>query len=116
MRKKPILELLLVITLPIYCHAQTSTGPQVEFWPALNTVFETSSRSRVTAILERHTGEDSFYEQKKVGAIFSTRVKRIVNFADHIDKDNEYHLVVGGGYEFLRTDQGNGIRSEHRIL
>ena len=113
MKKKSILVLFSVIAFPICCFPQI---PEKEFWPALNAVFETSSRSRITALIERHTGEESFYEQTKVGAIFNYRAKKILNFTDHIDKDNESHLVLGGGYEFLRTDQGNGTKDEHRIL
>ena len=116
MKMKSILVLFSVLTFPICCSAQTDPGAEKEFWPALNATFETSSRTRSSSTLERHTGEDSFYEQTKLGAVFNYRVKKIFNFADQIDKDNEYHLVLGGGYDFLRTEQSSGTRSEDRIL
>src|SRR5688572_11946719 len=110
MKMRSILVLFSVLTFPICGSAQTDPAPDKEFWPTLNAIFETSSRSRIAALIERHTGEDTFYEQTKVGATFNYRVKKLLNFADHIDKDNEYHLVLGSGYEFLRTDQGNGTK------
>lgn len=116
LRMKALLVFMSIITVPLCCSAQSSSNSEAEVWPAISATFEVTSRSRVKVSYDRHKGEDSFYNQNKVGAIFSFRMKRIVSFIDHVDQENEYHLVLGSGYEFLRTDQGNGVKSEHRLL
>ena len=44
-------------------------------------------------------------------------MKRILKrHRDDINEENEYNLVVGGGYEFLKTNQINSTKVEHRVL
>jgi Protein of unknown function (DUF2490) len=107
----------LSVIIPLSCKAQSQPDRANEFWPALNATFEVGARSRVKAIVEKHNGEDEAFKQWKVGAVFSHRMKRIVKPRQgDIDEENEYNLVVGAGYEFLRTDQNSGTKDEHRIL
>jgi hypothetical protein len=113
--------ILLVSVLTLICQwsavlCQTS-GESKQFWPTFNSSFELSKRSRITANVENHNGEDAPYDQWKVGAVFSYRLKEIGEYRRHdVDKENEYNLVLGGGYEFLRTDQNGSKKNEHRIL
>ena len=94
-----------------------TTGESNQFWPTFNASFELGKRSRISATAEKHNGEDAPYDQWKVGAVFSYRVNRIGEYLRHdVDKENEYNLVLGGGYEFLRTDQNGGQKNEHRVL
>ncbi|PWT94198.1 MAG: hypothetical protein C5B55_03060 [Blastocatellia bacterium] len=100
------------------CLAQTQ-DPQVanQFWPSLNVNFELNSRARITGVVEKHSGEDAFYEQAKFGVTFSYRMRRIRKhlFGD-VDKENEYNLSVAVGYEFRETDDGGTIKHENRLL
>ena len=94
-----------------------SSGESNQFWPTLNASFELGKRSRITTTIEKHNGEDAPYDQWKFAAIFSHRINRIGEYLRHdVDKENEYNLVLGGGYEFLRTDQNGRQKNEHRIL
>jgi hypothetical protein len=44
-------------------------------------------------------------------------MKRMLQELRHeIDEDKKYNLVVGGGYEFIQTDQNTSKKREHRII
>ena len=66
---------------------------------------------------EKHDGEDLAFSQNKVGSVFSYRMKRMLERLRHdIDDENHYNLTVGGGYEFVETEQPSGTKREHRIM
>ena len=112
---------LLVVTLLFVAQSGAAqsgnTGPSTQAWGALNASFELSEKTRITAILEKHNGEEGAYGQEKIGAVFSYRKKR---FGQHlrgdVDKENEYNLILGAGYEFIRTNQNASSKYEHRLL
>jgi hypothetical protein len=115
-RVRLLVSTILFLSLSSAAQSQTSDESK-QFWPAFNASFELSSRSRITAILEKHKGEDSLFDQWKVGAIFTVRVRRLGQQLRHdVDKENEYNLVLGGGYQFVKTDQNGGNKDEHRLL
>jgi len=110
------LAITLFISLP--CGAQSgNTGPSTQAWGALNASFELSEKTRLTAVVEKHNGEEGDYGQEKIGAVFSYRMRR---FGKHlrgdVDKENEYNLILGAGYELIVTDQNRGSRREQRLL
>jgi len=112
--------LLAVATLIFFSRAPAQAGnpePSNQVWIAVNASFELSERARITAIFEKHNGEDGAFGENKVGALFGYRMRR---FSSHLtsdnDKEKEYNLTVGGGYEFITTgDSGVGKR-EHRVV
>src|SRR6185369_9807635 len=112
---------LALIVLPGWtmpCAAQSdNTGPSTQAWGALNASFELSETTRLTAVVEKHNGEEGDYGQEKIGAVFSYRMRR---FGKHlrgdVDKENEYNLILGAGYELIVTDQNRGSRREQRLL
>jgi hypothetical protein len=121
-QRRPIRTALLLIAIGfsgLPCRAQSSsTEPANQLWATFNASFELSERTRITAIFEKHNGEDdSLFGQQKVGVLFGYRMKR---FGKHLtgdnDKENEYNLIVGGGYEFLITDQSGSSKREHRLV
>ena len=96
---------------------QAETNATQQFWPSLNVTFEPGSRTYIQVIEEEHYGEDAAYQQWKVGTLVSYRLKRIIKpLLGDIDKENEYNLAVGGGYEFIKTDERGSYKQEHRIV
>lgn len=111
-----LVAVLLFIGLPSAAQSG-STAPSTQAWGALNASFELSERTRITALFEKHNGEEGGYAQEKIGAVFSYRVKRVgTHLRGDIDKENEYNLILGAGYEFIATDQNGSSKREHRLL
>jgi uncharacterized protein DUF2490 len=96
---------------------QTPAGAASEFWPAVKTSIELRRQTRLQLSAGKQDGEDFDYQQWKVGAMLSYRMKRILKLprAD-ADEENEHYLVIGAGYEYLRTNQNDTTKSEHRII
>jgi Protein of unknown function (DUF2490) len=107
---------VLLIALP--CAAQSSSaGPSTQAWGSLNASFELSEKTRITALVEKHNGEEGAYGQWKTGAVFSYRMRRYgKHLHGDIDKENDYNLILGAGYEFIVTDQNGSSKREHRLL
>jgi hypothetical protein len=109
-----LVGLLLLVNGPVL--AQTSTAEK-ELWPALRLNFNVQPRLGVQMFAENHDGEDASLSQWKLGAIISYRMSRILTkLRDDIDEENKYNLVIGGGYEFVKTNQTNSIKREHRVM
>jgi hypothetical protein len=120
-RQDLIRSALLVLTVLLVAQSGAAqsgtTGPATQAWGALNASFELSEKTRITAVVEKHNGEEGGYGQEKIGAVFSYRMKR---FGKHlrgdVDRENEYNLILGAGYEFITTDQNGSSKREHRLL
>jgi Protein of unknown function (DUF2490) len=114
---KRILGTTLLIVL--YC-AQASAQTQEQFWeawPSVKANFELRSRMRLQLFGELENGEEFPFLQWKAGALFNYRMKRILRLRQaDIDEEHDHALVVGGGYEFLDTAQGDKKKREHRII
>ena len=91
--------------------------PANQLWSTVNASFELSERSRLTAIFEKHNGEEGDFGEEKIGAVFSYRMTRISrHLTGDNDKENEYNLILGAGYLFIVNNQSNGRKDEHRLL
>jgi hypothetical protein len=118
-KAKPILS----IAVALLClggsgaSAQNSVPPATEFWPKLNLNFDLRPRTRLQVMVAKENGEEFGFSQLKTGATISQRMKRIVRrHTDNADEENDYNLVVGVGYEYLRTTQDGGVKHENRLL
>jgi hypothetical protein len=88
-----------------------------ETWPAIRATFDLKPRLGVLVYAEKHNGEDGSLAQWKLGTTLNFRMRRILKrHRDDIDEENEYNLVVGGGYEFIKTNQINSTKVEHRVI
>jgi hypothetical protein len=96
---------------------QTPTGTSSEFWPSLKANIDLRPKTSLQLWVEKHNGEDDSSLQWKVGALLSYRMKRILKLRrSDIDEENEHTLVVGVGYEYLRTTQSDKTKIENRII
>jgi hypothetical protein len=110
-----ILFILLPLTATV-TRAQTSASEK-EVWPQIIASFELAPKTRVQVYAQRQNGEEFAYLQTKLGAMLNYRMKRLVKLPhDDIDKENEYTVVVGAGYEYLQTDQNGNPKHENRLI
>lgn len=116
-RRSVFVVVAVVLSMSCNTQAQTTT-PANEFWPAINATFDLHSRVGVQVYAEKHNGEDVSLVQWKVGTLLSYRLKRILKtHREDIDEENEYNLVIAGGYEFVQTDQNvSSTKREHRVI
>lgn len=116
-RTSVLIAACLLLAINASAFGQTSIATN-ELWPAFRANFDVRPRLGVQATIEKHDGEDGELEQWKVAAIVNYRVRRILKklLEDDIDGDNHYNLVLGGGYEYVRTTQTSGTKREHRII
>lgn len=100
------------------CDAQTSEPDQRQVWSSLYVNYDLNDRIRLQAIAEKHNGEDASYNQTRIGGLVSYRMKRIVEqlHDDNNDDEDRYNLVIGAGYQYLKTDQSATYKQEHRII
>jgi len=106
----------LLLTISARAFGQTSNSA-TEAWPAVRANIDVQPRIGVQVTAEKHNGEDAAESQWKVGAILNYRMRQILTrLRDDIDAENHYNLVVGGGYEFIQTNQINGTKREHRVI
>jgi hypothetical protein len=115
-RKTVLIAIGLLLLRNGCAFGQTSSAAN-ELWPAFRANFDVRPRLGAQVTVEKHDGEDAALAQWKVGAIVNYRMSRIFKrLLEDIDGDNQYNLVLGGGYEYIKTTQTSGTKREHRIV
>lgn len=85
-----------------------------EVWPKLSATFDLRPKTRLQLFGGSQDGGDF---QWSGGAIVSYRMRRLVKvLGTDIDDENEHLLVLGAGYEYLRTIESDKTKSENRII
>src|SRR5271167_1935304 len=95
--------------------AQTSSS-ETEIWPEGDVHIQLPSHLRVLAFTGLEQGIGFPFQQWYSAAALGYQFKPILR--EHllnIDPDKEHYLVLGGGYEFLRTAQSGVVHHENRI-
>jgi hypothetical protein len=96
--------------------AQTP-ATEKEVWPKLSAALEVRPQMRLQVYTQLQNGEDFPYLQWNIGVMGSYRMRRIVHQGETgIDDEDEHQLVIGGGYEYLRTIQSGKTKPENRII
>jgi hypothetical protein len=112
-------RILLVVSFLLFLLNGSTMGQTAgkEFWPKLTGAVELGPKTRIQFWVQRQDGEDFDFNEWKVGALVSYRVKRILKpHLGDIDEENEHTLVLGGGYQYSRTDQNDTTKREHRMI
>ena len=111
------LTLIAVFCLPARGQSQAD-ATNGEFWPALDVHIQLPDHYRLLGFVESKKGEDFSYQQLDAGLGFGYQWKRFSKpHLENIDPDKEYTLVLGGGYEYLRTLQaGKNTSYENRLV
>lgn len=109
------LEFLLLITFGAGALAQSDTV--AEFWPAVDAHVQLADNYRLLGFVGMRKGEESEYQQVNGGLAFGYQWKKITKtHYENIDPDKEHILLLGGGYEFLRTVQSGKPKDEDRAV
>jgi hypothetical protein len=92
-----------------------TTGTEV--WPEVDAHVQLPSHLRLIAYGGTQQGVGFPYQQWYAAAGLGHQFKPILkSHLDNIDPDKEHHLVVGGGYEFFRTNQSGKTKDESRLI
>jgi hypothetical protein len=111
--------IILFILLPLTAmvtRAQTSASEK-EVWPQVIASFELTPKTRLQVYGQRQNGEEFGYLQNKFGAMMNFSMRRLIKLPhEEIDKENEYTVVIGAGYEYLQTNQNGDAKRENRLV
>jgi len=116
---KIIAGLALIAVSCLYARGQSpDSTTNGEFWPAVDVHIQLPDHYRLLGFVESKRGENFPYQQLDAGLGIGYQWKRISKpHLENIDPDKEFRLVVGGGYEYLRTLQaGKNTSYENRLV
>ncbi len=96
---------------------QSSTSPtENEAWPEADAHVQLPSSWRVLSFVGLEQAAGYPFQQWYVAAGIGRQVKPILRpHWENIDPDKEHYLILGVGYEFLRTTQAGQVKHEDRI-
>ena len=113
---------VLMATVPATGFCSTvlaQSGPsntEAQVWPEVDAHFELQSRLRLLLFSGVEQGIDFPYCQANGAAAIGYQLKPFLKaHPKNIDPDKEHHLVLGMGYEFLRTVQSGKAQDEDRV-
>lgn len=97
--------------------AQSSANTtENEVWPEADLHVQLPSNWRVLTFLGLEQAVGYPFQQWYVAAALGYQFKPILKpHLENIDPDKEHYILLGGGYEFLRTNQSGEIKHEDRI-
>jgi hypothetical protein len=121
MRRNCLLKFLLGATvLLVFCSGAAGQSPpsdtEAQVWPEGDVHLQLPSHLRVLALTGLEQGVGFSFQQWYAAAAVGYQFKPILR--EHllnIDPDKEHYLVLGGGYEFLRTVQSGVVKHENRV-
>jgi hypothetical protein len=115
----PLLRVLLRLAIITLCNsgaAGQSRSTDVELDPEMDAHVQFASNLRLLAFGGLTQGVSFDYQQFYAAAAVGYQWKPILKpHLINIDPDKEHYVVVGGGYEFLRTNQSEKIKDENRM-
>ena len=110
------LALMMIICAQSFAQSQAS-GTYGELRPELETHFQLRDNVRLLGFFESENGVDFDYRQLDTGLRLGYQRKEITKpHLQNIDPDKEYTLLLGGGYEYLNTDQLGKTKYENRMM
>jgi Protein of unknown function (DUF2490) len=120
MRIKSVAGFSLLAVLP-YLNGTMATGQvQDTVWearPKVVSAIDLLPRTRLETWVEFQEGLDFSFERWRTGSLLSRRMKPILNMPlRDIDEENDHYLVLGGGYEYLHTNDRGSLSIENTII
>ena len=113
-------SIALGVSVPsIFCTsaaAQSAGLTQTEVWPELEAHLQLDANFRALVFAGLQQGFDYPFQQAYGAAGLGYQFKPILKpHRVNIDPDKEHFLLVGAGYEFLRTLQSGQLKDEDRL-
>ena len=109
---KMMVSLLLLMGASIA--AQTPNADS-QVWPSVTAAFDLRPKTRLQLYEELRAGDS--YRQWTTGVMLNYRIRRRLDLHRPNNNDEEEHtLVIGGGYENVRTTQNGKTKNESRIV
>ena len=103
----------LLVCLPAFAQSPGSVG---EFWPTLSMHSQLQSGLRLLGETGLQKGADYPYQQVFASVGLGYQILRFRQPHEiNIDPDKEHRILVGAGYEYLRTIQSGVTRYENRL-
>jgi Protein of unknown function (DUF2490) len=118
--KSLLLLSLLTVSLSMVCHLaagqSASQNTENEAWPEVDAHVQLPSSWRVLSFAGLEQAASYPFQQWYVAAGIGRQLKPILKHHwKNIDPDKEHYLLVGVGYEYLRTSQSASVRDENRV-
>lgn len=109
--------LWLSIVCPTHAAGQSTTAvSENQVWPEADVHLQFASHLRLLTFVGVEQGAGYPYQQWYAAAALGYQFKPILRpHWINIDPDKEHYLLLGGGYEFLRTTQSGELRNEDRV-
>jgi hypothetical protein len=114
-------RLLIVLSLSIVSWSaaagqSTTSSIENEIWPEGDFHVQIPSHLRVLGFVGVEQGVEYPFQQVYAAGALGRQFKPILKpHWENIDQDKEHYLLLGGGYEFLRTAQSGSVKLENRI-
>lgn len=89
---------------------------EAEVWPEVDAHIQLPSQLRVLTFVGLEQGINYPFQQWYAAAGLGYQFKPILRpHIENIDPDKEHYLVLGAGYEYLRTTQSGALKTEDRL-
>ena len=106
---------LLLIRAHAYAQAAEPTG-ETQFWTTFNANIRLTPQSSLQTFAETRAGEEGDYLLWRAGAAFSYQALRRIKRPDaDLEEEDRHYIVLGGGYEYIRTHERGTSVGEHRV-
>jgi hypothetical protein len=119
--KSALLGIFLGLSLSVICHScaagqSATSSTENEAWPEADAHVQLASNWRVLSFVGLEQAAGYPFQQWYVAAAIGRQIKPILRpHWENIDPDKEHYLLLGGGYEYLRTTHSGEVSNENRI-
>jgi hypothetical protein len=101
---------------PLAAGQSTSQNTENEIWPEPDLHVQLGSQWRLLSLAGVEQAAGYPFQQWYVATGIGRQLKPISkHHSKNIDPDKEHYLLMGVGYEYLRTSQSASVRDENRV-
>jgi len=119
--KSALLGIFLGLSLSMIYHSRAAgqsatSSTENKAWPEADAHVQLASNWRVLSFVGLEQAAGYPFQQWYVAAAIGRQIKPILRpHWENIDSDKEHYLLLGGGYEYLRTTHSGEVSNENRI-
>jgi hypothetical protein len=119
--KSTLFRIFLGLSLSMICNSRATgqsamSSTENEAWPEADVHVQLTSNWRVLSFVGLEQAAGYPFQQWYVAAGIGRQFKPILKpHRENIDPDKEHYLLIGGGYEYLRTTHSGGVSNENRL-